>query len=557
MAMGIYSLNALNDFVQDMQYTTDFLIIGSGISGLSFALKAAKLGSVTVITKKAQVDTATNLAQGGIAAVLSKEDSFELHIRDTLRSGAGLCHEDVVRLVVETGPARVRELIDLGVHFKSEEQDPSRLDLGMEGGHSARRIAHAFDLTGREIEHALMQQVANNPAITVLENHLAIDLLIASKAGLQNDIPSPFTDRCLGAFVLDRLDGSIATYQARITVICTGGAGKVYLYTTNPDIATGDGIAMAYRAGAKVANLEFVQFHPTCLFHPKAKNFLISEALRGEGGRLIDERGNAFMKRYDERGDLATRDAVARAIDTEMKTSGDDCVYLDISHKPANFIKNRFPNIYQTCLSYGIDITKAPIPVVPAAHYMCGGVLTDMTGRTSLENLYALGETACTGLHGGNRLASNSLLEAVVFAHQAFLQCQNDWHRLTSQKIPALQVWSPGTAKKIDEGVLISHNWDQIRRLMWNYVGIVRTEKRLALVQERLEVITREVNQHYRDYLLTPDLVELRNIAIVAELIVRCALSRKESRGLHFMADYPGVDDEKFRKDTIISPKDS
>ncbi len=555
--MGIYSLNALNDFVQDMQYTTDFLIIGSGISGLSFALKAAKLGSVTVITKKAQVDTATNLAQGGIAAVLSKEDSFELHIRDTLRSGAGLCHEDVVRLVVETGPARVRELIDLGVHFKSEEQDPSRLDLGMEGGHSARRIAHAFDLTGREIEHALMQQVANNPAITVLENHLAIDLLIASKAGLQNDIPSPFTDRCLGAFVLDRLDGSIATYQARITVICTGGAGKVYLYTTNPDIATGDGIAMAYRAGAKVANLEFVQFHPTCLFHPKAKNFLISEALRGEGGRLIDERGNAFMKRYDERGDLATRDAVARAIDTEMKTSGDDCVYLDISHKPANFIKNRFPNIYQTCLSYGIDITKAPIPVVPAAHYMCGGVLTDMTGRTSLENLYALGETACTGLHGGNRLASNSLLEAVVFAHQAFLQCQNDWHRLTSQKIPALQVWSPGTAKKIDEGVLISHNWDQIRRLMWNYVGIVRTEKRLALVQERLEVITREVNQHYRDYLLTPDLVELRNIAIVAELIVRCALSRKESRGLHFMADYPGVDDEKFRKDTIISPKDS
>jgi len=474
-----------------MQHTTDFLVIGSGIAGLSFALKAAKLGNVTIITKKAEVDTATNLAQGGIAAVLSKEDSFELHIQDTLRSGAGLCHEDVVRKVVETGPARVQELIALGVQFKSQEQDPSHLDLGMEGGHSARRIAHAFDLTGREIEHALMHQVANTPAITVLENHLAIDLLIASKTGLQNNIPSPFTDRCLGAFVLNRLDGSIATYQARITVICTGGTGKVYLYTTNPDIATGDGIAMAYRAGAKVANLEFVQFHPTCLFHPQAKNFLISEALRGEGGRLIDERGNAFMKKYDPRGDLATRDAVARAIDTEMKTSGDDCVYLDISHKPASFIKKRFPNIYQTCLSYGIDITKVPIPVVPAAHYMCGGVLTDIMGRTSLENLFALGETACTGLHGGNRLASNSLLEAVVFAHQAFHQCQTDWSRLACQKIPSLKAWSPGVAKKIDEGVLITYNWDQVRRLMWNYVGIVRTEKRLALVQERLAGIIR------------------------------------------------------------------
>lgn len=535
-----------------MQYATDFLIIGSGISGLSFALKAAQLGSVTVITKKSPSDTATNLAQGGIAAVLSEDDSFELHVQDTLRSGAGLCHEDVVRMVVKNGPQRVKELMEFGVPFKNDEQDPSHLDLGMEGGHSARRIAHALDLTGREIEQALMHQVAQNPAIEILENHLAIDLLIASKAGLDNSIPPSFTDRCLGAFVLNRLDGTISTYQARTTVLCTGGTGKVYLYTTNPDIATGDGIAMAYRAGARAANLEFVQFHPTCLYHPKAKNFLISEALRGEGGRLIDEKGRAFMKKYNPRGDLATRDAVARAIDTEMKTSGDDCVYLDISHKPENFIKSRFPNIYKTCLSYGIDITREPIPVVPAAHYMCGGVLTDIMGRTTLENLYALGETACTGLHGGNRLASNSLLEAVVFAHQAFLQCRADWPHLSSRQIPSLPAWSPGTAKKIDEGVLISHNWDQIRRLMWNYVGIVRTEKRLALVQERLAVITKEVDQHYRDYLLTPDLVELRNIATVSELIVRCALGRKESRGLHFMADYPTPDDKKWRKDSII-----
>ncbi|MBU1627838.1 L-aspartate oxidase, partial [bacterium] len=378
-----------------MQHTTDFLVIGSGISGLSFALKAASLGRVTIITKKAKVDTATNLAQGGIAAVLSEEDSFELHIQDTLQSGAGLCHEDIVRLVVENGPQRVKELVGLGIHFETDEHDPSHLDLGREGGHSSRRIAHALDLTGREIEHGLLRQVADNPKITMLENHLAVDLLVASKAGLQADVDDPFTDRCLGAFVLDRQNGSVDTWQAKATVLCTGGAGKVYLYTTNPDIATGDGVAMAYRAGAKVANLEFVQFHPTCLYHPHAKNFLISEAVRGEGGQLIDKRGNAFMKKYDSRGDLATRDAVARAIDTEMKTSGDDCVYLDISHEPAEFISKRFPTIYKTCLSYGIDMTKDPIPVVPAAHYMCGGVLTDAMGRTNIENLYAFGETAC------------------------------------------------------------------------------------------------------------------------------------------------------------------
>jgi L-aspartate oxidase len=539
-----------------MKQSTDFLVIGSGISGLSFAIKAARLGSVTIVTKKAKVDTATNLAQGGIAAVLSPDDSFALHIEDTLRSGAGLCHEDIVRLVVETGPARIEELIRLGVQFQSEAGDPSHLDLGKEGGHSARRIAHAMDLTGRKIEEGLLAQVAANPKITVLENHLAVDLLVSSKTGTPYQPHDSFSDQCLGAYVFDRETGRIDTWQAKATVLCTGGTGKVYLYTTNPDIATGDGIAMAYRAGARVGNLEFVQFHPTCLYHPQVKNFLISEAVRGEGGRLIDQHGHPFMNKYDERGDLATRDTVARAIDSEMKASGDDCVYLDITHQPAEFLKKRFPTIYQKCLSLGIDMTKVPIPVVPAAHYMCGGVVTDRWGRTNIEGLFAFGETACTGLHGGNRLASNSLLEAVVFAHQAYLECEREWPELRQATLPEVAEWSAGEAQRIEENVLVSHNWDQIRRLMWNYVGIVRTEKRLALVQERLRVIVGEVNQHYHDYILTPDLIELRNIAQVAELIVRCACIRKESRGLHYLVDFPKPDDAHWKKDTIIQRQD-
>ena len=535
-----------------MKQGTDFLVIGSGISGLSFAIKAARLGSVAIVTKKARVDTATNLAQGGIAAVLSPDDSFALHIEDTLRSGAGLCHEDIVQLVVENGPARIEELIRLGVQFQNEANAPSHLDLGKEGGHSARRIAHAMDLTGRKIEEALLAQVAANPRITVLENHLAVDLLVSSKTGTPYQPHHNFSDQCLGAYVFDRETGQIDTWQAKVTALCTGGTGKVYLYTTNPDIATGDGIAMAYRAGARVANLEFVQFHPTCLYHPQVKNFLISEAVRGEGGRLIDQRGQAFMPKYDARGDLATRDTVARAIDREMKASGDDCVYLDISHQPAEFLKKRFPTIYQKCLSLGIDMTKAPIPVVPAAHYMCGGVVTDQWARTNLEGLFAFGEAACTGLHGGNRLASNSLLEAVVFAQQAFLECEREWPGLREARLPEVAEWSAGEARRIEENVLVSHNWDQIRRLMWNYVGIVRTQKRLALVQERLRVIASEVNQHYHDYILTPDLIELRNIAQVAELIVRCACIRRESRGLHYLADFPKPDDEHWKKDTIL-----
>jgi L-aspartate oxidase len=538
-----------------MENSTDFLIIGSGISGLSFALKAARIGKVIIVTKKARVDTATNLAQGGIAVVLSDEDSYELHIQDTLRSGAGLCREEIVRMVVKNGPERVRELIALGVHFKTKANDPRALDLGKEGGHSARRIAHALDLTGREIENALLHNVAMNPNITVLENHLAIDLLIASKTEAGRPADTRFSDRCLGAYILDRENNTIQTCRAKVTVLCSGGTGKVYLYTTNPDIATGDGIAMAFRAGAKVANLEFVQFHPTCLYHPKAKNFLISEAVRGEGARLVDERGRPFMEKYDPRGDLATRDTVARAIDTELKASGDDCVYLDITFKPAEFIKSRFPTIYSTCLSYGIDMTREPIPVVPAAHYMCGGVVTDGMGRTTIENLYALGETACTGLHGGNRLASNSLLEAVVFAQQAFLQCEEDWEGLAGMTLPPVTAWRAGRAENLKEGVLISHNWDQIRRLMWNYVGIVRTEKRLQLVRKRLEPILGDVIEHFRDYLLTPDLVELRNLALIAELIVLSALHRKESRGLHYMADYPHPDDAHWRHDTVLFQK--
>ena len=533
-----------------MEQQTDFLVIGSGISGLSFALKAAALGKVILITKKKQVDTATNLAQGGIAAVLSAEDSFENHIQDTLKSGAGLCHPDIVRLVVENGPARVRELIDMGIRFARDNNEPGHLDLGREGGHSARRIAHACDFTGREIERGLLEQVAANPAITVLEDHLAVDLLVGSRAGVPLPSGEPCTDSCLGAFVLSP-GNSVYPLLAKVTVLCTGGAGKVYLYTTNPDIATGDGVAMAYRAGARVANLEFVQFHPTCLFHPLAKNFLISEAVRGEGGRLIDARGVPFMEQYDSRGDLATRDAVARAIDSEMKKSGDDCVFLDISHKPAGFIRERFPTIHQKCLSFGIDITRTPIPVVPAAHYLCGGVLTDHYGRTNLAGLYALGETACTGLHGGNRLASNSLLEGVVFAHQAFVRVSRDWPLVSKQPAPPAVRWETGAARRIEECVLITHNWDQIRRLMWNYVGIVRSEQRLALVVERLGGLLREVNRHYHEYLLTPDLVELRNIAKVAELIVRSAISRKESRGLHYMVDYPAPV-AGFRKDTVL-----
>jgi L-aspartate oxidase len=508
---------------------TDFLIIGSGIAGLSFALKVADLGRVVLITKKARVDSATNLAQGGIAAVLSKNDKFEFHVQDTLVSGAGLCDLEVVELVVGDGARRVRDLVDLGVRFV-REGDGDGLDLGREGGHSKRRVAHSYDLTGREIERALLEAVKSNTNIEVFENHTAIDLLISGQETGQ--------ERCVGAYVLEE-NGAVKTYTAKWTTLCTGGCGKVYLYTSNPDISTGDGIAMAFRAGAKVANMEFVQFHPTCLYHPSAKNFLISEAVRGEGAILVDGDGQRFMEKYDDRGELATRDTVARAIDKEMKERGLDCVYLDITSKSDEFLHKRFPTIYEKCREFGINISRDPIPVVPAAHYMCGGVLVDTYGCSSVNGLMVLGESANTGLHGGNRLASNSLLEAVVFAERGYRYCKKNLSDILSQSIPVVDEWSAGSAIDLEEEILINHNWDIIRRTMWNYVGIVRTTKRLLLAKQRLRDILREIEQHYNDYSVTAGMIELRNISLVALMIIEAALERKESRGLHYVLDYP------------------
>lgn len=510
----------------------DFLVVGSGIAGLSFAIRAAQLGKVIIITKKQEVDCATNLAQGGIAAVLADDDSFALHIEDTLRSGAGLCDPAVVQLVVEEGPARVRELIDIGVGFIHEGTSANALSLGKEGGHSRRRVAHAYDLTGREIERALLEKAKTNLNIEIQENRTCIDLI------LQGDSSDAEGKRCVGAYVLE--GEKISTYRALTTVLCTGGVGKVYLYTSNPDIATGDGVAMAFRAGATVANMEFVQFHPTCLYHHQAKNFLISEAVRGEGAYLMNKSGERFMRKYDpQRMELATRDTVARAIDQEMKETGEDCVYLDITHKDPAFIKKRFPTIYGRCLELGIDITQKPLPVVPAAHYLCGGVLTDTYGQTSIPGLLALGETACTGLHGGNRLASNSLLEAVVYAQRAFEYCQENWLQWKGLIIEKVDEWSSDKAVDLDEEILINHNWDLLRRVMWNYVGIVRNERRLGLASRRISDILQEIEQHYRDYRVTANMIELRNIAIIANLIILAAQRRKGSIGLHYIQDYP------------------
>jgi L-aspartate oxidase len=525
----------------------DYLVLGSGIAGLSFALKVADRGRVAVITKKRSAESNTNYAQGGIAAVMSKEDSFDLHVQDTLEAGAGLCRESVVRTVVEEGPARIGELIEHGMQLSEREVPGSgglrEIDLGREGGHRKRRIVHAKDMTGREAERALLAAVARRPSIEILENHLVIDLITSRKLG------QPGPTCCYGVYVLNRSDGTVETFMAPVTVLATGGCGKVYLYTTNPDIATGDGVAMAYRAGAPVANMEFVQFHPTCLYHPLAKSFLISEAVRGEGGILKTMDGQEFMERYHPQKSLAPRDVVARAIDTEMKRTGADHVCLDITHKPAPFTMERFPNIYGTCLSYGIDITKHPIPVVPAAHYQCGGVLTDLEGQTGIEGLLAIGEVACTGLHGANRLASNSLLEALVFAHRAAMRVRT--HPPASVDIP-LPVWEAGRATNADEMVVVAHNWDEIRRLMWDYVGIVRTDKRLRRALKRIANLQEEIQEYYWDFLVTSDLLELRNIATVAELIVKCALQRPESRGLHYNLDHPDSDPGWAQRDTVV-----
>lgn len=532
-------------------YVYDYLVIGSGIAGLSFALKAERSGSVAVITKKEDEESNTNYAQGGIASVMSANDSFELHIKDTLACGSGLCNEDVVRVVIEGGPDMIKELARLGAMFSMEDEGGRTYDLGMEGGHSKRRIVHAKDLTGAEVERALVESVRRAPNIDLFENHLAIDLITDRTQARRPIVPS----RVWGAYVLDTETNKVSTYLAKIVFLATGGAGKVYLYTSNPDIASGDGIAMAYRVGARVANLEFVQFHPTCLYNPEAKSFLISEAVRGEGGSLRLTNGETFMKRYSEMGDLAPRDIVARSVDMELKKSGDDFVYLDITQKPASFIKERFPNIYNSCLKYGIDMTTQPIPVVPAAHYMCGGVMVDIDGRTNIAGLYAGGEVTCTGLHGANRLASNSLLEAVVFAHRASIAAADELKSFT-EKPPAASSWDPGGAVDSDEEVVITQNWDEVRRFMWNYVGIVRSNKRLQRAKRRAEALISEIIEYYWDFTITSDLIELRNIALLADLIVRSSLLRKESRGLHYNIDYPKMDDKRFKRDTILVRED-
>ncbi len=550
----------------------DYVVIGTGIAGLTFALKAATHGSVAIVTKRAPAESNTRYAQGGIACVTSPEDSFELHVADTLEAGAGLCDEAVVRAIVTDAPARIRELIDLGVQFDHRSPNPGQpdeLDLGREGGHSRRRILHARDITGREIEEALLRAVAGHPHIEMMQNHMAVDLITLRKLGHVS------ADRCLGAYILDEATGNVLTLRTDRLVLATGGCGKVYLYTTNPAVATGDGLAMAWRAGARIANMEFIQFHPTCLYHPDAGSFLISEAVRGEGARLIDARGQQFMAKYDARLELAPRDIVARAIDAEMKRTGAKCVFLDITHQPAEFVRERFPNIYETCLRYGIDITRAPIPVVPAAHYQCGGVQTDGNGMTSLPGLCAIGEVACTGLHGANRLASNSLLEAVVLADRCsalFKHRTNDQYSdlkdnasdftlasgssFSAEKDDSFDEvhipdWSSGDVQDVDELVVIYHNWDEIRRLMWDYVGIVRTTKRLQRAARRLLHLQQEIQESYWNFKITTDLLELRNLATVAGLIVDCALLRRESRGLHYTLDFPEADEQQRRPTTL------
>lgn len=528
--------------------TWDYLVIGSGIAGLTFALGVAEHGRVAIVTKDRSSESNSSYAQGGVATVWDPADSFEAHADDTIIAGAGLCHEDVVQMVVREGPDRIRELIALGTRFDAHRDgDTIEYDLGREGGHSQRRVLHAGDLTGQEMVRALTAAVRGHPNVTVLENALAVDLLIDRKRGRAPDPPT-----CWGAYVYDRPTGIVRAMRARVTVLCTGGAGKVYLYTTNPDVASGDGVAIAYRAGATVGNMEFFQFHPTCLYHPQAKSFLITEAMRGEGARLRLPDGTFFMDRYHRDAELAPRDVVARAIDHEMKVHGFEHVYLDVTHKPASFVEERFPNIVRRCRELGIDPTREWMPVVPAAHYLCGGVATDQDGRTSIPRLYACGEVAMTGLHGANRLASNSLLEGLVFGHRAALHART---RLAEDPTPppTLPDWNPGTAVNSDESVVVSQNWDEVRRTMWNFVGIVRSTRRLERARKRIAMLQDEIREYYWDFLVTGDLLELRNIATVAELIVRCAMARRESRGLHYTLDHPDRDDVRWQRDTIIS----
>lgn len=527
----------------------DFVVVGTGIAGLTFALNAAKHGRVCVVTKRTASDTNTAWAQGGISCVWSPEDTFERHVADTMDAGAGLCREDVVRAIVTEAPHAIQDLMDQGVIFdkRVREDGEEEYDLGREGGHSKRRILHSADTTGREIETKLVARLRETKNVDLLEHHFAIDLITTAKLGYAAE------DRCLGIYVFDQDSNRVITLRCPRVMLCTGGSGRVYLFTTNPKIATGDGVAMAWRAGAEIANMEFVQFHPTCLYHPELKSFLISEAVRGEGGVLIDKHGNSFMEKYDKRKSLAPRDIVARAIDSEIKRTGGPCVYLDISHKPKGFVAERFPNIYETCLKLGIDAETDPIPVVPAAHYQCGGVRTDVNGATSLRGLYAIGEVACTGLHGANRLASNSLLEGAVVARRAVEDVLKKLplNRTAPQDFDVPD-WQTGDASDVDELVVIYHNWDEIRRLMWDYVSIVRTSKRLQRAATRLHNLRREVQEFYWNFKICTELLELRNLLETAALVVECATRRNESRGLHYTLDFPEADDKRFHTDTVL-----
>ncbi|MBW2524388.1 MAG: L-aspartate oxidase [Deltaproteobacteria bacterium] len=528
-----------------MPHHTDFLVIGSGVAGMTFALDVAQHGEVTIITKRSSDESNTRYAQGGIAVVVDEADSARAHVEDTLTAGAGLCHEVVAEICAREGPERLRDLMDRGARFDAVD---GQLRVGREGGHSANRVVHSADATGLEVQRTLVRACEEHPNIRIVEDHTAIDLITLTRFG------GP--DRCVGAYVLDECASShgqhaVETYLARFTVLCSGGAGKVYLYTSNPDVASGDGVAMAYRAGAEVANMEFYQFHPTCLFHPKAKRFLISEALRGEGATLRLPDGTAFMERHDPRGDLAPRDVVAAAIDFEMKRTGAEHVDLDITHKPADFVRQRFPTIHEECLSWGIDITAEPIPVVPAAHYMCGGVTTNLHGQTTIPGLLAIGECAFTGLHGANRLASNSLLEGLVFGHRGASRCGEEIAEERAAPWPDVPEWQTGDAVPSDEVVVVAHNWDELRRTMWNYVGIMRSQSRLRRAARRIALLREEIREYYWKHLVTRDLLELRNIAMVAELIVASAASRRESRGLHRMIDYPDTD-PRLVADTVI-----
>lgn len=544
MASSSFLDSPLDTFhVMTSSFEHDVLIIGSGAAGLTLALQLSTSLRIAVLSKAELTEASTYYAQGGVAAVLDATDSTDSHIQDTLIAGAGLCHEDSVKLTVENGPDAIRWLVEQGVGFTLDETE--HLHLTREGGHSHRRIIHADDATGRAISTTLVARVRECAHIDLLENRVAVELITSAKLGMAGD------NRVVGAYVLNNETGEVESYRARFVALATGGASKAYQYTSNPDIATGDGIAMAWRAGCRVANMEFNQFHPTCLYHPQAKSYLITEAMRGEGALLKLPDGTRFMPRFDERAELAPRDIVARAIDFEMKRLGIRYVHLDISHKPADFIKGHFPNIYRKCLEYGIDITQEPIPVVPAAHFTCGGVMVNHASETDIANLYAIGETSFTGLHGANRMASNSLLECFVFAMAAARDIQGKLAHTDAP--PSVPAWDATQVRDPDEDVVILHNWDELRRFMWDFVGIVRTTKRLERALHRVLLLQDEIEEYYSHYRVSSNLIELRNLVMVAELIIRCALMRKESRGLHYTLDYPEPSNELI--DSILSPE--